>query len=263
MKIIDEKTNKELVFPIELYCSGASSNITNSFVSINGHYGSYHVRNSAHIGVYNFNITGTIEAKNADDVQKTRSKIISTLFNKNLFFFKSDADTLFHKCVLNGSVNVSFNQGYNISRAFTINFTLTCYDGVAWSKKEYTKSLKVGDNDIEYSGSIPITPLIIIKKDYEDFFIKKSDIDAFIQCLYPDGDRRSLYFNKDVGIINNFRMDRGLCYSNKSLIKEVRESSLLNPIILKNGHNYLTINNHFLPDDLDLNIQLIYRECFY
>jgi len=263
MIILLDENGQRLKFSIELYCTACSSTITNSFLTISGHYGNYPIKNSARVGVYNFNITGTLEAKDVADVEIKRSEIIEMLYNKRLLFFRDKEDIRCHKCLLNGSVNVTFHAGYSINRVFTISFTLTCYDGVAWSKNEFTKELKIGKNDIEYSGRVAITPLIKIESEGTDIQIQKDFMTPFIKCEYDDKDERALFFDKDIGTINNFIIENGIVYANKSLIKDVRNESLLNPIILKNGHNYITVENHFIPKDANVKLKIIYRECFY
>ena len=270
MKILDAKTLEELNLPIELYCTGASSTISNSFISINGHYGNYPIKNSASISMHNFNIQGTIEGKdkngveNVKYVERIRSKIIADLYNKRLLFFRDDDDDRCRKCVLNGSVNITYNAGRVINRIFTISFILSCYDAVAWSKEIYTKELKIGvENDIEYSGQVSITPLIKIEAKNTDIQIRDSRDTPFIQCIYPDKSIRALFFEKETGSLNGFRIENGIVYTQKGVIKDIRHSSLLNPIILKTGHNKIRVNDHFIPINTEVKITLIYRECFY
>ena len=270
MIILDAKTQEQIPLPEELYCISASSTVTNTFIKIAGHFGNYPLKNSATIGMKNFNITGTIEAKNIKDVEEIRSKIIYELYNKELLFFRYEDDERLYKCVLNGSVNVAYNAGYNIGRAFTINFVLTSYDGLAWSKKIYKQKLKVGEvNTVAYFGQIPITPYIeIMSKPTEhiqaDFQIKKSDAAPFIQCNYQNGDVREVRFNKDIGCVTKLiEIEDGIPIIRKKLIKDVNQNSLLNPIVLRCERNEITINNHFIPNDIEVEITLTYRECFY
>lgn len=165
---LEEEYKIEL--PSNLYCASSSQNISLQGVSINEGIGEVLPPNTKpRLSFQSFNIQGNVEVKSIEDVQKMRSSIMSKLYGKPLYFFREADDDFFYISYLQGSINVTYNQGYNIGRVFTISFNLISFEGISHSKKKESvpyanlKSIKF----ISYNSSFSTFPEIIIKAKNE------------------------------------------------------------------------------------------------
>lgn len=235
---------KVLDFSNYLICASSSVKVNNHFTDLNKMHG-LNLQAGSKMGSRTFSITGNFEAKNIKDVENFRSEIFNNLFNKNLLLFLDD-ETFYYNCVLDGTVNTTYNVGWNVGRVFTLSFNLVASTPFLHGAEHTIAGGNVGYNfNINYDGNIPTFPTIIIKEK-KPLEIKKSDT-PFFTC-----GKTSIKFIKDFEVpssISNyiiitkgiFKLKDGTIYSDVLAL-----DSVFNPLLLVNGMNQIVIYRYNL-----------------
>lgn len=184
----------KIKLPPNLYCASSSQNISLQGVAINKGIGEVLPPNTKpRLSFQSFNIQGNVEVDSIKDVQEVRSSIMSELYGKPLYFFREADDDRFYISYLQGNVNVTYNQGYNIGRVFTISFNLISFEGISHSKKKHkVEDIKLNDFEknitkrVDYFGYFPTFPEIIIQaKNNGNFNFEESRFDEFQKGEFP------------------------------------------------------------------------------
>ena len=148
---------KELYFAKYLYCTSSSMKVSNNFINFNARAGVSHKEGTSQIGSRSFAISGNFEADSPKNVEAFRSEIFASLFNKPLHLYLDDEDDNYYNCVLDGNVSTTYNQGYSISRVFTLSFNLIATEPYRIVDKHFMTFLHDNNSikSIDYKGSVP------------------------------------------------------------------------------------------------------------
>jgi len=273
----------EPILPDFFFVQSSSMNVNNSFITVQGNWGQVPTSKKSSLSARSFSITGSVESEKKEDVEKLRSLLFSKMFNKMLWLKVNDDDDRIFKVILDGQINITYHQGYNISRVFTLSFTLKAFEGVSYAEKR----IKI-DNifdikekvffDIDYKGDVSVIPDIKVilfltdadknVKNIVPFLIRKGQ--NIIRCA-----TRKVRFNEDVKVKNEFNIVNGAPFANNEIIKSINGESLARPLILKPGANKIEFDPSVIkynladvydniPDDwlTLLRIEVSFRECF-
>jgi len=288
----------KIKLPPNLYCASSSQNISLQGVAINKGIGEVLPPNTKpRLSFQSFNIQGNVEVDSIKDVQEVRSSIMSELYGKPLYFFREADDDRFYISYLQGSVNVTYNQGYNIGRVFTISFNLISFEGISHSKKKhpvFLETLKVENGhkagtkgaSVGYFGYFPTFPEIIIQAKNDGFFkfnntnlnneflpkefsiIKIGKVPLCItnkkennpnEMLSAKEIKRLHYKNGLLYILYNGKEEEELC-------KYVTEKSMSAPPFLESGppNNFITIDLPINQSDYDnMEVIMTFREISF
>ena len=186
-----EKIKENVNLNEELYCVSNQININNSFLSIQDKQGSMLQGKKAKLTNRTFSITGTIEASKIEDVEKIRSDIFNKLYNRELALFINNEDVYFYKCILNGSLQVSYFQGYEISRTFTISFNLVSLDPLMYEKKENVITFTTNNEEKENVNFLEVFPILIIEAKKEVKILKEKN--PFITFTLYKNNKKTIY----------------------------------------------------------------------
>lgn len=274
----------EPILPDFFFVQSSSMNVNNSFITVQGNWGQVPTSKKSSLSARSFSITGSVESEKKEDVEKLRSLLFSKMFNKMLWLKVNDDDDRIFKVILDGQINITYHQGYNISRVFTLSFTLKAFEGVSYAEKR----IKI-DNifdikekvffDIDYKGDVSVIPDIKVILFLTDADKKVKNIVPFlikngkniIKCA-----TRKVKFNKDVKVRNEFNIVNGAPFANNEIIESIDGESLARPLILKPGANKIEFDPSVIeynladvydniPDDwlTLLRIEVSFRECFF
>ena len=262
IKIENTNGNHQVLdFSSYLTCTSSSVKVTNQFFDFNRIAGLTH-REGSTLGSRTFAITGNFEAPSLKDVESFRSKVFSSLFNKNLLLFLDDDVACYYRCVLDGNVNTTYNIGWNVGRVFTLSFNLLAASPYLY-EKERAKSFYNGEYSfiIDYDGDVPTFPMVVIREERP--LILKPNGEPFLIC----GDT-SVNFIKEVEFKesnpNYVFIKQGLVTrQDGSTYPDVLDkNSILNPLIMRKGKNEIKLNRFSLynskPETLFYNISNIY-----
>lgn len=228
MKITTE-LGEDLPFASYFFCSSSSIKVSNNIFDLNGIIGSSY-NNKSNIGSRIFSIQGNIEATSLEDVERFRGDIFSALANRMLKLYLEDDFNRYYLCVLDGNVNTTYNQGWNIGRVFTLSFNL--FAPLPFSFGKENKVVYEGNAhttfEIDYNGNVPCVPCIkIIAK--EDIELKKRN-KPFLKCknTFVQITKNILLKKGDEFLIKN-----GLPLLNDThLVNVFNVFSILNPLLL-------------------------------
>ena len=204
IKIKNKKGEFEsLEFSKYLYCTSSSVKVSNNLTELNGKAGSFLVDADSHISSRNFVIQGNFEADNLQAVEAFRGKVFHALFAKSLFLFldndEEKENESYYRVVLDGNVNTTYNQGWNIGKVFTLSFTLISFLPYSYKKsceeRFYAENI-TNELIIYYNGVIPTFPIIIFEF-YADVEIKATEFP-----LLKNQDRE-IRLNKDIAFSKN------------------------------------------------------------
>jgi len=250
----DIHKSEYLGFSQYLFCSSSTVKVSSNFSDFNSMYGSFLKEDSTRVGYRTFTISGNFDAGVPSDVESFRGQVFSQLFNKPLLLFLDDDTPLFYRCVLDGSVNTSYNQGWNIGRVFTLSFSLIANEPFAFDGVFHTHEGLRGKCEIEYLGTIPCCPIIEIKA-IKDVILKENAI-PFIQ-----GNKSNIIIQKDIELKkgNKLYIKNGIPILNGKAIQDsLSPSSIFNPLFLEMGKNNFIIQSN---DSLTVNI--IFNNIFF
>ena len=207
IKIKNKKDEFEsLEFSKYLYCTSSSVKVSNNLIGLNGKAGSFLADVDSHIGSRNFVIQGNFEADNLQAVEDFRGKVFHALFAKSLFLFldndEEKENESYYRVVLDGNVNTTYNQGWNIGRVFTLSFTLVSLLPYSYKKsceeRFYAENI-TNELTLFYNGIIPTFPIIIFEF-YADVEIKATEFP-----LLKNQDRE-IRLNKDIAFSKNEKL---------------------------------------------------------
>ena len=278
----------KIILPRSLYCASTTHNVAMQGIKINNGIGELLPPNArGQISARTFSIQGNVDANKISNVEHLRSSIFAKLYGKPLYFFREEDDDRFYRCYLQGNINITYNQGYNIGRVFSISFNLISYDGFAYSKDRTTMLLK-DSCDLPYNGDIPTFPTMIYEKTNSAlipyFYIPKGEWKVLSITRFTDRDlhmrKNSIIINvreKDGIKLNRMKYENGLLYVSyyneehpywrvNQLYKDIYPLSLTcPPFIEKVTHHYEY--NHFTTqlglDNSELECWCYYREIYY
>ena len=254
---------KELDFAKYLYCTSSSVKVSNNFINFNARAGVSHKEGTSQIGSRSFAISGNFEADSPKDVENFRSEIFTSLFNKLLHLYLDDEDDSYYNCVLDGNVNTTYNQGYSISRVFTLSFNLIATEPYRHGAVN-TSSLSYGVNKIYYEGTVPCFPTININPS---IFFTKENVIPFIKC-----NTTSLNFKNEESFINfqAYSCLWGDCLIKNGIVTRtseettydfIDEKSKLHPLMFMYGENELEVSKI---ENFKINkIKIIWEELYY
>lgn len=239
---------KELDFAKYLYCTSSSVKVSNNFINFNARAGVSHKEGTSQIGSRSFAISGNFEADSPKDVEAFRSEIFTSLFNKPLRLYLDDEDDSYYNCVLDGNVNTTYNQGYSISRVFTLSFNLIATEPYRYGGEEdyvyIDSSIYNSCVSIYYKGKVPCFPDVYIEFGKETLITKSVD---FMQC-------GNTYINfKPVFKTNS----NDFYHIKKGIIRRVGkiftpncldDNSILNPFMFTPGKNEIKTNFSNIPN---------------
>ena len=271
----------EPLLPDFFFVQSSSVSAINSFITVQGNYGQVPTSTKSNLSARTFSITGNVESEKSEDVEKMRSFLFSKMYNKILWLKVYDDDDRLFKVVLDGQINITYNQGYNISRVFTFSFTLKAFEGVSWGDKKVkiAKNINIKNNnepfflDIDYKGDISVIPDICL-------IIFSTDVDKNIKDIIPFSivskktfikcDTRKVVFFKDVKVTNEFHLYNGAPFVKDELVQSINGESLARPLILKPGDNKIEFNpkaikiNYDIPPEYltFMSVEVSFRECF-
>lgn len=244
MRIESAAEGSLILLPDSLYCASSTVTVKNNLINFNNRDGSYWQNGKSRIGTKSFSIQGNVEAENIRYVEMEQSKIFANLYNRELLFYPEE-NGLFYRCILDGTVNVTYNQGYNIGRVFGINFTLLAtspyrYGELQTIKKFFVTPILGHTIIMPYQGNVPCIPDIkIIAKT--NIIIKGKN--TFMYQLY-DKKVAPLIFTEDI------RMDKGeqilitngLPTFRNKLINTINKEFLFNPFCLRKSKEDEALN---------------------
>lgn|GEM_PF-1197526 len=250
IKIKNKKGEFEsLEFSKYLYCTSSSVKVLNNLAELNGKAGSFLADVDSHIGSRNFVIQGNFEADNLQAVEAFRGKVFHALFAKSLFLFLDNDEEKengsYYRVVLDGNVNTTYNQGWNIGRIFTLSFTLVSLLPYSYKKsceeRFYAENI-TNELIIYYNGIIPTFPIIIFEF-YADVEIKATEFP-----LLKNQDRE-IRLNKDIAfsknemlIIKNGMPLIGDAFSFEYNYELFKKEAILNPFIIFTGENNIKLD---------------------
>ena len=133
MRIFDEE--KELAIPQWITISSSASTIQTQAVKLNDRHGECPTGKEQYSSK-TFQCSGTIPTDSACAVEEERSRLLSLLSGKDLIVYRDDEDTVFYRCRLTGSIQVTYYNGENLHKVFTISFTLKAFDPFGYGPKK-------------------------------------------------------------------------------------------------------------------------------
>lgn len=239
---------KNLDFAKYLYCTSSSVKVSNNFINFNARAGVHHKEGTSQIGSRSFAISGNFEANSSKDVEAFRSEIFTFLFNKPLRLFLDDEDSSYYNCVLDGNVSTTYNQGYSISRVFTLSFNLIATEPYRHGEEDsaYIDNTYPNDSYVSfyYEGSAPCFPDVYIGFGKETLITESVD---FMQCG-----------NTYIKFKPVFKTNSGDYYHiKKGIIRRVGkiftpncldDDSILNPFMITPGKNEIKTNFSNVPN---------------
>ncbi|MGP1440540.1 MAG: hypothetical protein ACTTJ3_07365 [Treponema sp.] len=248
MKILIENTGKEFIFSDFLYCTSSNVKVSNNFYDYAFMYGQYYANGSATVAVRTFTIQGNFEAESNKDVEHLRGEVFSSLFNNKLLLFLEDDSERFYRCVLDGNVGTTYNQGWNVGRVFTLSFTLTAYLPFAYERNTYTSRILVDQEGIfkvNYLGTAPCMPIV-------KFNAKKNIVLTSSKKPLISGNKTIIKLKKDITLDSGdeLKIKEGIAFLNNKLLDDVLDPiSMLKPLFLVSGDNlFLCDKNAFALD---------------
>ena len=160
MRIFDEK--KELDIPKWITASSSASTIQTQTVKLNDRHGEY-LTGKEQYGSKTFQCSGTIPTDSACAVEKERSRLLSLLSGKDLIVYRDDDDTIFYRCRLTGQIQITYYNGENLHKVFTISFTLKAFDPFGYGQRKI-ETIAGGRRDISIvtEGNLSTVPEIAI-----------------------------------------------------------------------------------------------------
>ncbi|MGP1438527.1 MAG: hypothetical protein ACTTKH_05585 [Treponema sp.] len=238
--------NEELDFSKYLYCSSSAITVSNNITKLNGMLGSYYKEKEGNMTHRTFAIQGNFEADSLQDVERFRGRVFESLFNKVIMVYLEDASDRYYKCVLDGQVNTSYNQGFEVGRVFTLSFTLLAFLPFAYERSDrviFDPSTHKDKIILNYKGNVPsllnikIEPFddIVIKKNKTPFIKNKN---TFIKL-----EKDIVLESKSANRQDIFTVNEGLPSINDRLLVGVLDVfSLLTPLLLLQGKNEIEVN---------------------
>lgn len=279
---------KKLKLPQSLYCSSTTHSVAMQGIKINNSIGEVLPPNiRGQISARTFSIQGNVEANKIIEVENLRSSIFAKLYGKPLCFFREEDDDRFYICYLQGNINITYNQGYNIGRVFTISFNLISYEGFAHSKEKTSIRLKDSCN-LPYKGDIPTFPTIIYEKTYSAqrpyFYLLQGQYEVISITRFtaqnPHMKKNNIIMNvtkKDGIKLNRLMYKNGLLYVSyynseepyvisNQLYKDVAPLSLTCPPFIEKVVHHYEFNQFATQLDLSdptTECRCYYRELYY
>ena len=231
-----------LPFSEYLYCVSSSIKVSNTFLDFNSQFGSSYKNYSSTLNNKTFSITGNIEVSSPDKVEETKSIIFYCLYNRKLRLFTDDHYSRYYNCVLDGNVTITYNHGEEISRVFTLSFSLCSTSPFSYDSRKYEERF----NDrlrIQYKGHAPCFP--IIKFYASNSFILRPLKEPLIHCNNKVG-QSFIRLKKEISVNekDNFFIQNGLPILNEQVLPSdvLDPISVLKPIVLVEGDNYIYMN---------------------
>lgn len=160
MRIFDGK--KELDIPIWITVSSSASTIKTQAVKLNDRHGEYPTGKEQYSSK-TFQCSGTIPTDSACAVEKERSRLLSLLSGKDLIVYRDDDDAIFYRCRLTGQIQITYYNGENLHKVFTISFTLKAFDPFGYGQQKI-ETIAGGRQDISIvtEGNVSTIPEIAI-----------------------------------------------------------------------------------------------------
>lgn len=253
---------KELDFAKYLYCTSSSVKVSNNFINFNARAGVSHKEGTSQIGSRSFAISGNFEADSPKDVENFRGEIFASLFNKPLRLYLDDEDDSYYNCVLDGNVNTTYNQGYSISRVFTLSFTLVATEPYRHGE-ENTFNLSYGVNKIYYKGTAPCFPTVNINPS---MFSTKENVIPFIKCnttsLNFKNEESFINFKSHILLWGDYIIKSGIITNTNEVITydALDEKSKLHPLMFMYGENELKVSKieNFQNDKIKISWEELY-----
>ena len=263
----DGSPTGENLLPDFFFSQSSSMSVNNSFMTVQDNFGQVLTSPKGTLSARTFSITGNVDAERCTNVEELRASLFNKMYGKVLWLKVQDDDKRIFKVILDGNVNVTYNIGYEISRVFTLSFTLKAFEGVSWGNEVIT--LKCFRSIITkqpyfsypftYEGDVPIMPYIslsfVYRTAYEEVsesesipFKIKSTTELNGATIIRNKNRRLKLMEKVH--INEprhfFFIKNGLAYTgthstNGELFKDVHPNSLACPLLLYPGHNHIFI----------------------
>ena len=161
MRIFDGE--RQLDIPIWITVTDSSLTTALQTVSVNDRPG-LAAAGSPIYQARTFSCTGTLFADTPSEVEKIRSRLAAALTGKTLTVYRDDSDDISYRCVLMGDIRVSYYSGIDISRAFTISFTLKALDPFGYGPAQ-TVTAPHGAHTVAVfaEGNCPVIPRITIQ----------------------------------------------------------------------------------------------------
>jgi len=160
MRIFDGE--RQLDIPIWITASSSASTIQTHTVKLNDRHGEYPTGKEQYTG-RTFQCSGTIPTDSACAVEKERSRLLALLSGKDLTVYRDDDDEISYRCRLTGQIQVTYYNGENLHKVFTVSFTLKAFDPFGYGRVR-TETIAGGRQDITImaDGNIPFIPEIAI-----------------------------------------------------------------------------------------------------
>lgn len=233
MRIFDRE--KELAIPIWITASSSASTVQTKTVKLNDRHGEYITGKEQYTG-RTFQCSGTIPTDSASAVEKERSRLLSLLSGKDLIVYRDDDDTIFYRCRLTGQIQVTYYNGENLHKVFTISFTLKAFDPFGYgAKKVQTISAGIQTLTIENEGNHLSIPEIEI-----------TGIDYVEGVLFQCGNS-FLEVNKKINLpeAGKLTYKNGCLYLNeKDISYSLSDRSIITPLYFQAGSNQLKVKVH-------------------
>lgn len=247
MRIFDGWT--ELSIPKWITISSNTLNVTVPMSKHNGRHGA-RLSGDEYYSVRTLKCEGTIITEDQAFVEKERSHLNDLLEYKLLRVCRDDSENVFYECMLVGGVTTTYYNGQNISRGFTIGFTLKTLSPFLYGER----TMRARDHNIRIRGIVNRGN----EKTYPNFFfcgklllagkllscggnefvLKKNIHLRYDECLlYVSG---CLFINRN-GTNPNIGEDRSSEPAAKkelvNITSYLTEESVLHPVFLKKGEN--------------------------
>ena len=266
----DGSPTGENLLPDFFFSQSSSMSVNNSFMTVQDNFGQVLTSPKGTLSARTFSITGNVDAERCTNVEELRASLFNKMYGRVLWLKVQDDDKRIFKVILDGNVNVTYNIGYEISRVFTLSFTLKAFEGVSWGSEVIEEKVdhrifidtsNVFSFDIYYKGDVPVMPYISISFGYQTFdLVKKSyKIDLIPFKIKSTLGNTSFIYNRGRELklvekvhINEpghfFFIKNGLAYigphsTNGKLFKDVHPNSLARPLLLYPGNNSIIVRS--------------------
>ena len=275
------------LLPDFFFAQSSSMSVNNSFMTVQDNFGQVLTSPKGTLSARTFSITGNVDAKRCTNVEELRASLFDRMYGTVLWLKVQDDDKRIFKVILDGNVNVTYNIGYEISRVFTLSFTLKAFEGVSWGsevieEKIYHRIFIDTSNaisfDIYYKGDVPVMPYISISFVYKGFSqenpnetesipfkIKSTKELGGVTFICNKNRRLKLMEKVHINELGHFFfIKNGLAYignhsSNGELFKDVHPNSLARPLLLYPGYNSIFIRMNAIECSSEL-LDLVERE---
>ncbi|MFC2602837.1 MAG: phage tail protein [Treponema sp.] len=230
MRIFDEK--KELDIPKWITASSSASTIQTQAVRLNDRHGEYPTGKEQYSSK-TFQCSGTISTDSACAVEKERSRLLSLLSGKDLIVYRDDDDTIFYRCRLTGQIQITYYNGENLHKVFTISFTLKAFDPFGYGQRKI-ETIAGGRRDISIvtEGNLFTVPEIAI-----------GDIEK-VSGLLVHCNGTELKISREIAIPHGKTLlykDGTLFLDGEDYTRLLTLSSIIHPLYFIAGHNTVSI----------------------